>query len=525
LGDDRLPERNAVVGTVRVRGGRQGGRVPRARLFAAAAVFGLVIGFAIVPRPERGLAFPSSPVAVSSPTAPPPTATLVPTSTAPAPAALPSPIATPVAGPVLGRWDLVLPLNDEWLRLEVVDHFGAVLDARPAAGPPDGTVPRPEAVDDTFALDIRPVPGSPNDLYVGWSVLGCEYHARLTVGPAAGALALSLAPSPGCDLVGIPQAVILTFDGPADATHIAGRLVAEPLFAMQDFQPGTIAFSDAAGGWVGGTTTTGDAIVLRTLDGGGTWRVSGLGEGSAIELAAIDVTRALGSRRCGDPVFNCHGGVLSWDEHFGGWATVDLDRAISMDFAHGFGVRVSVPEDGDGLVVQSNDQAGEHPWSDMGNPCDAGMLPADADRLDQDRFVFLCVGKPVGTRQAKRLYFSDVGGDDRGRLIASSGQGEIPVDGTAAALDLAADGRGWMWGDGMPLLRTDDGGTNWEPDPVIDGHARVVLDATYLGDGSGWLLVHDVDGQQTILARSADGRRWEDMATWPAGPASLTPDP
>jgi hypothetical protein len=517
LDDDRLPERNAVVGTVRVRGGRQGGSVPRARLVAAAAVFGLVvIGFAIVPRPERGLAFPSSPVGVSSPTAPPPTATLVPTSTAPAPVTLPSPIATPVAGPVLGRWDMVLPLHDRWLRLEVVDLFGAVLDARPAAGPPEGTFPRPEADEDPFALDVRPVPGSPNHLYVGWSLLICEYHARLTVGPAPVTLALSLAPSPGCDLVGIPQAVILTFDGAVDATQVVGRQVAEPLFAMQDFRPGTIAFSDAAGGWIGGTTTTRDAIVLRTLDGGGTWRVSGLGEGSAIELAAIEATHALGTRLCGDPVFNCRGGVLSWDEDFGGWGMVDLDRPVSMDFADGFGARVSVPEDGDGPVVQSNDQAGEHPWSDMGNPCDAGMLPADAERLDQDRFVFLCVGEPIDTRQAKRLYFSDLGGAVRGKLIASSGQGEIPVDGTSAALDLAADGTGWMWGDGMPLLRTDDGGTGWQPDPVADGRSRVVLDATYLGGGSGWLLLHDGASQETILARTVDGETWEELATWPA---------
>jgi photosystem II stability/assembly factor-like uncharacterized protein len=409
---------------------------------------------------------------------------------------------------------LTLPLFQERsVRLEVADQSGRLIGARVLNPvPPD----LGGGVEDPFALDIRRVPGNSREVVVGWLVLVCEYRGRLLLDETGRSLELQLAPSPGCDLAPIAQAVVLEFAVDVDATTITGRHSRDPLVALDRFTPTTIAFADRNVGWIGGTTPDADALVLHTTDGGATWAPSGLGEGRVAEIAVIDTEQAFATLECTEDHPGCRTGTFRWVEDFGGWEKATSDRFLRVDFSGENGVAVALPGEGEGPVVPGlrlNDDGGNTEWPPIANPCPAEMNLADAERTSPLDLVVLCLAEGGTGSSFKTLLASGDGGVTWAER--SGTEGGMPVMGTPTGFDLAADGTGWLWGTRTPLLATTDAGASWSPLDVVDGDVRLVLDASYLGDGAGFILVHDPDRQLALLLWTRDGQTWDELRSWP----------
>lgn len=400
------------------------------------------------------------------------------------------------------------------VRLEVADQSGRLIGARVAE-----TLPQDAGAnfDDPFALDIRRVPGNTREVFVGWSLLVCEYRGRLLLDQTATSLVLELAPSPDCELAPIAQGVILEFTVDVDATALTGRQSREPLVELGGFLPSAIAFADRNVGWIGGTNAKSDALILHTVDGGATWATAGLGPGSVREIAAIDARDAYSTLVCIDHEVECRSGTFSWDDDFGGWGGKAFERFVAIDFAREHGIAVALPHDDGVNLVPSlllNEDGGNTDWPAIDEPCTAGTILADAERTsDLDLFV-LCLGEGGTGGTFKTLLTSADRGASWVERASTRGQ-TLPISGSPYGFDLTADGSGWMWGSRMPLLHTADAGATWSELDVVDGDVRIVNDASYLGQSAGFVIVQDPDRQAILLLWTRDGRAWEELGSWP----------
>jgi hypothetical protein len=409
---------------------------------------------------------------------------------------------------------LTLPLFQERsFRLEVADQSGSLIGARVAAEWPAGL----ETLEDPFDLYIAPIDGKPTEVFVGWAVLVCEYRGRLMLDQAGSALTLQFAPSPGCELAPISQGVILEFSNDVEARALTGRQSREPLVELEGFLPSAIAFADRNVGWIGGTNAKSDALILHTVDGGATWTTSGLGPGSVREIAAIDARNAYSTLVCIDHEVACPSGTFSWDDDFGGWGGKAVERFVAIDFAGERGIAVALPRDDTASMVASlllNEDGGDTEWPPIEDPCTAGTFLADAERTsDVDLFV-LCLGEGGTGGTFKTLLASADRGASWVERASTRGQ-TLPISGSPYGFDLASDGSGWMWGSRMPLLHTTDAGASWTNLDVADGDVRIVNDASYLGTGSGFVIVQDPDRQAILLLWTRDGQTWDELGTWP----------
>jgi hypothetical protein len=95
---------------------------------------------------------------------------------------------------------------------------------------------------------------------------------------------------------------------------------------------------------------------------------------------------------------------------------------------------------------------------------------------------------------------------------------EGPYPGTGSSIDILADGTGWFWAPRSPLLVTRDGGSSWTALSVADGDVRIVSGADAWGGGAGVALVWDPDRQATLLLRTANGKTWTELTSFPAMP-------
>ena len=361
------------------------------------------------------------------------------------------------------------------------------------------------------------MPGNTREVLVGWLVLVCEYRGRLLLDETGTSLSLQLAPSPGCDLAPNAQGVILEFAVDVDATALTGRQSREPLVDLDAFMPSAIAFADRNVGWVGGTNAEGDALVLHTVDGGLTWAAAGLGPGHVAEIAAIDAQHGFATLECAEHEFDCRSGTFRWDDDFGGWGQSSSDRFVAIDFVGEHGVAVALPPDDQAPIIPSlllNEDGGDTDWPPQDKPCPSEMQLTEAERTSASDLVVLCLAEGGTGGTFKVLLASDDGGTTWAER-ARTEPGGLMVMGTPAGFDLAPDRSGWMWGSRMRLLETTDAGATWSPLEVADGDVRIVNDASYLGAGAGFVLLHDPDRQATLLLWTRDGQSWDELEAWP----------
>jgi photosystem II stability/assembly factor-like uncharacterized protein len=498
LGHAPVPPGLAQGVTSRVRADVPSGRRPKpwVVLVAAACLAAAVVGVVVIGSGRQRFISPPRQTPTASQTV------------APTPSA--------VAAPIKGSWQLTLPLfQKRTFRLEVADQSGRLVGARVVNPVPDDLG---AAVQDPFALDIRPVPGNAREVLVGWLVVVCEYRGRLVLDQAATSLVLELAPSPGCDLAPIAQAVILEFAVDIDASALTGRQSRDPLVALDQFVPSAIAFVDQEVGWIGGTTPDADALVLHTLHNGSEWAPAGLGEGRVVELAGVDRTHAYATLECAEHQFNCSSGTFRWDDDFGGWGQMTNERFVHVDFAGDAGIAVVLPDDTTTPIVPElrlTEDAGDT-WSPIDDPCPATMNLAGADRTSSTGLLVLCLAEGGTGGTFKTLLASNDAGRTWIERSSTEGDGGMFVSGTPSGFDIDPDRTGWLWGSRMPLLQTTDFGTTWSALDIADGDVRIVEDAAYLGAGSGFVLVHDPDRPAT-LHMWTNGRAWIEIGAWPVG--------
>lgn len=274
---------------------------------AAAAVIGLIAlaTFAWVvagPRPSPTpvpsmLPAPPSerPSSPASPTASPDPTT----------AHSPTPTVAPAA---LGFWDTTLRMADldRPVAVTVLDFAGTMTGVAQATRQP------PATGGGAYDLAIGPG-GDARSLTVAWVGGGCDERAQLELGPDGHTLALRFPPRPACDSMGIGFAVELRFKAPVDPARFQGHW-SDDLVTAADVRPEVVSFADRDHGWVGGTTTSGDAIILETKDAGVTWRVEGLGIGRVTDIGVAADGLAWAGRACADGEPTCHPGLYRYDD-------------------------------------------------------------------------------------------------------------------------------------------------------------------------------------------------------------------
>ena len=415
---------------------------------------------------------------------------------------------TPTA-PLTGSWDVNLTDTPAGLRmtLRVEDRSGTVSDATITTA-----VPRDLGSEGPDAL-VFGRGSDPQHLLVGWTGGACDERAVLGLASDGATFTLSFPPRPACDAMAIGRTVELAFDRPVDPASFGGTMNGE-LVGADDVLPTAVAFVTPNHGWVGGTTSGGDAIVLETLDGGHSWRAEGLGTGAVSDLGIVSDARALAGRTCDGAPDTCRPGLYELDDS-GPWSSINTAWPTRLTFAGRPGAGLfpdaTSPLDDLGLPVPQVwlTEDGGSSWSAVASPCPGTLRRQDIDRLDATTVVVLCESDGSFGGSSKLLYRSTDGGRTWTKLA------DGPSDGNQVAMDLAPDGTGWMWGARTPLLATSDGGLTWSPLDVSDGDRRVTLDGDAWGGGGGIALVWDADRQATLLLRTADGRTWTEQAAFP----------
>jgi hypothetical protein len=269
---------------------------------------------------------------------------------------------------------------------------------------------------------------------------------------------------------------------------------------------------------VGGTSTTGDAIVLETVDGGATWSIEGLGTGQVTDIGAASESEVLAGRACSDAPDTCQTGWYRRDAD-GAWSGFPADWPARLSFSGPYGAGLFLahqpsdlypPVDGPGGPTREIWLTGDGvSWTPVGSPCGLEQLQ-DVVRVTGSTVVALCEGQGAGGTSRKTLHRSEGAGQAWQAMPAP------PDAGTGMHLDVSTDGTGWLWGPRSPMLATSDGGRTWSPLDVADGEVRIVLDADAWGAGAGVALVWDPERQATLLLRTDDGQAWTELSAFAA---------
>ncbi len=419
--------------------------------------------------------------------------------------------ATPTPAPsAIGSWDVNLTdtPTDLQMTLHAEDRSGTITDVADTGSTPAGL--GSEGPEDLVFGQGR----NRRHLLVGWTGSVCDERAVLTLATDGRTFTLSFPARPGCDAMAVGRAVEIAFDRAVDATAFTGTMNGD-LVRVGNVAPTRVAFSTPAHGWVGGTSSGGDAIVLETVDGGTAWRVEGLGTGEVGDIGVVGATRALAGRTCPDGADPCRPGLYELDGG-GSWSAIGLDWSTRLSFAgsQGAGLLFGIgsPREDSGILAPQIrlTEDGGRSWSAVASPCPPTMGPTDADRLDARTVLVLCEGQGATGGARKELDRSTDGGTAWTRLP------DPPEPGTGMGMDVLADGTGWLWGARSPLLETSDGGATWSPLDVADGDVRIVLDADAWGGGAGVALVWDPDRQATLLLQTDDGQAWTELGAFPA---------
>jgi len=485
----------------RLDGERQPRRSPVFAWLAAAVVVGVLLVAGVFAFVGAGPGPSPSPQPVPSPSTPPSqAATPVPTAT---PAPTPSPTASPSPSEpaFYNSWQVAVgkDLVGGGLLLNVVDEVGAIDDVvETAAG-------RTEPPADPYSLAFRQGRDA-RSLVVEWTAGPCDHRARLTLAPDGRTFLLEFAPRPGCDAMGFGQAVEIRFAAAVSPADFSGTW-ATTLVKPEDVTPRAMAWFDDQFGFVGGTTAASEAVVLATEDGGKSWTTTGLGLGGVTTLAVVPGTGPVTwvGVRCQQGLEGCAPGLYRAEA--GQFDRVIAEVPVSLSFTpDGFGAALF---EGPVRNLRRTDNGGST-WPSIAIPCTApAPVPLSVTRVDQATFALLCEADLASDVAGPRQIWRSA---DRGITWKRA---ETPTGGTGASIDLNADGTGWLWAVGAPLLVTSDGGATWTSLGVAAGDVRQVEIADALGVGAGMVLLFDAERGALVLASTPDGVEWQERFAFP----------
>jgi len=268
-----------------------------------------------------------------------------------------------------------------------------------------------------------------------------------------------------------------------------------------DLMPFAASFSDARHGLVvmsdGGT-----AAAAETADGGESWHMTYLGDGTPTGVALAGDT-AWTAMVCDPSVWDhCAAGV--YRRANGVWTRIHAmdpgPMAVQGDTVAALDQPLNVNAPPTGIDVSSD---GGATWRSILGPCSVGHATgiANPGMLEAVCQAGLTSG---GAGSDKALW----GAPDDALPVWT--QTVLPESGTKVEISMAPGGTGVLWGAMTPPFLTSDGGGTWIASSIADGHTRIAKSGDAQPDGAITLLVWDPDRNATLLLRTTDGG-----ATWP----------
>ncbi len=314
----------------------------------------------------------------------------------------------------------------------------------------------------------------------------------------------------------MPRGVVLTF---ATATDPGTLTVAvdERYISADDLQPSALAFLGGGNEWVGGTATSGDAVVVWRTDGKATWWFHSFGIGSVVDVAVPDRDHVYVTVWC-DGHDSCRSGLYRSNAN-GPFELLRPGRLRGVGFRRLDGVAIVGSSNSDpaetGLIMTGD---GATNWEPVPTQCPPRLFLEDAVSLGPKTIAAMCVGSPGTGRQLKALLITDDAGRHWTVQSTTERNGGLPYMGTVGGFDLRPDGAGWFRGPRAPLYGTMDGGKTWDPSSVANGDLRIAAGAGLYGANQGGVLVWDPDRQATLLLETVDGgSSWDEIYAFPQG--------
>jgi photosystem II stability/assembly factor-like uncharacterized protein len=311
-------------------------------------------------------------------------------------------------------------------------------------------------------------------------------------------------------------ALVLTMSGAAQAR--TSRQAVPTSIAFWDRNHGLASFV------VYGPNDRFDGYVSVTSDGGRTWKTRWRGNGVS-DVATVRGTldgwaRVWPPATCAD----CRAAMIRTRD--GGRTWRRAGTAPSMPSfptrRTGFAMRSSDKNAGD--LLRTSD--GGHTWTRAGSPCRRGWggfaYSAALSFVSPRHGWVLCNGQPSGGGQSKALYVTTDGGVRWKRLVnAFFEPGRVRLgalrSGYAGGISFTRRGHGLMWSARGHTLRTQDGGRSWRPISATLPGSREGLSGWLVTDRLGYLLRQNtVARRRWVLLRTADGgRSWRPVHSWP----------
>jgi photosystem II stability/assembly factor-like uncharacterized protein len=290
----------------------------------------------------------------------------------------------------------------------------------------------------------------------------------------------------------------------------------------------SVAFFDAAHGLVVGATTTGDAAVWRTSDGGRTWAETDLGMPGLAFVTVSAPSAAWATVLCPNPAWTgdtCS--VIASSDGGVTWHSVSDRKLVAMSFVdaeHGWGfVSGEASPGGVGGLLSTAD--GGRTWTALpASPCrEIGWL-VSVSFVDRLHGWVGCAGMAGAGLAPKGVAETTDGGRTwtvRARVTPASGPvGSISITDYLEGIAMRPSGVGLAWEGRGGTLRTTDGGRTWTPMPPGGSDAGPIPAGGWAITDRDWLiLLWDPNAQTTVLYATHDGgATWRAVSHVPGAP-------
>ena len=261
-----------------------------------------------------------------------------------------------------------------------------------------------------------------------------------------------------------------------------------------------------------------------TADGGKTWTIRWRGP-------AVSSVQTTPGSRVGwanvaprNACANCPAQLIRTEDGGGTWRRSGTVPSEASFPSPRIGFAMSSKQADAGDLMKTLDAG--RTWRRIGSPCAKGWggyaWAAALSFVSPSRGWLICMGQPGAGNQSKALYATSNGGREWKLLLnAHFEPGQIRVGGLEGSgyphgIRFARSGRGLLWGARGYSLWTADGGRHWHPVVATLPETREGWSGWVVSARVAYLLLHDSGSRRTQkLVRTVDGgRTWRLVRDW-----------